>query len=130
MPRFDLNHDDDSFDDPETVDEASISYDHPSLGGVPPVSGKAIASLVFSVMFCVPMVPSLLATLFGISSLRDIRRGVRSGRGYGLAGLILGSVGVGVWLLLGAIIYLSVQVYTTETKHATDVANAFSPQPL
>ena len=121
MPRFDLNHADDRFDEPENVDDDSISYDPSSVGGRPPVSGKAIISLVFAVMFCIPMIPSLLAAIFGIASLREIRRGYRSGRGYGLAGMILGILGVGGWLLLGASIY----VVAHETNGAKEVATAF-----
>jgi hypothetical protein len=121
MPRFDLNHDDDRFDDPEAVDDDSTSYEPSSTGGRPPVSGKAIASLIFAAMFCIPMIPSLLAALFGFASLREIRRGYRSGRGYGLTGLILGLIGIGGWLLLGATIYVGIH----ETDRAKEVATTF-----
>ena len=124
MPRFDLDHDHDDFDDQDR-DEPITPDESPPYVGHPPVSGRAIASLVFSVMFCIPMLPSFLATLFGIFSLREIRQGRRSGRGLGLSGLILGVLGVAGWLFLGAISFLIYEIYTTQTSAAKDVATEF-----
>lgn len=95
MPRFDLDHDHDDFDEDIPFTDDPIHDDGMQFLATPPVSGKAITSLVCSVMFCIPMLPSVLGAIFGMLSLREINRGSRTGRGLGLSGLILGLLGVG-----------------------------------
>jgi Domain of unknown function (DUF4190) len=121
MSRFEPGFDD--FDEPPPgFDESS---DPESPRWPPPVSGRAIASLVFGVMFCVPLVPSLLAMLLGAAGLRETRRGARSGRRLAMTGLILGVVGVAGWLLVGSVTYLWLQIYVTEQQRAVVVAEGF-----
>ncbi len=68
-------------------------------------SGMAIASLVCGILglvtFCV-IAPSALAVVLGGVSLPTVRRGEARGRGLAIAGIVLGSVGliVGVLLLI------------------------------
>ena len=123
MPRFKSGYDD--FDEPPPgFDDHEPTPLEPS-SWPPPVSGKALASLVLGVMFCIPLVPSLLATLFGILGLHDTRLRVRSGRGFAIGGLILGILGVAGWLLVGSTAYLLLNVMGTESARANAVSEAF-----
>jgi hypothetical protein len=58
----------------------------------PKTSRLAIASLVLSLLFFIPLVPALLAAVFGLAAMRRIRRshGELTGYGLALAGNILG----------------------------------------
>src|SRR5690242_7472396 len=70
-------------------------YDHPRREEAV-TSGKAIASLICGLLFCIPILPSILAIIFGALGLRDIgrSRGRLSGQGLAISGLVLGSVGL------------------------------------
>ncbi len=73
-------------------------------------SGKAIASLVMScfAFICIPIIPGVLAFIFGLLGLRDIgrSRGRIKGNGIAIAGLILAGVGTAVNLVVLAIVGL------------------------
>src|SRR6476660_8325803 len=58
----------------------------------PPTSGMAVASLVCGVLFFIPIIPAILAVIFGIIALSQTRNGRASGRGLAIAGLICGGV--------------------------------------
>src|SRR5438445_4869928 len=58
----------------------------------PPSSGLAVASLVCGLLFFIPVLPALLAVIFGIIALNQTRGGRASGRGMAIAGLICGAV--------------------------------------
>ena len=61
-------------------------------------SGNAIAALVLRIAgFIFPLVPSILAVVFGRKAQEEIRRGAAIGDGPATAGVILGWVGIGVW---------------------------------
>ena len=72
----------------------------PGYGGVPPqpskTNGMSVASLVLGLVgipLCFLFVPSLLAVIFGIVGLNQIKSNpTQSGRGLAIAGLILGAV--------------------------------------
>ena len=72
-------------------------------------SGYAIASLVLGIAGLVffPLVPSILAVVFGNKAREEIRRGEARGDGLAIAGVILGWVGIGV-IALGILILLLV----------------------
>jgi hypothetical protein len=70
-------------------------------------SGKAIAALVLGIVGVVPFCPllaicSLLALIFGILARKEITAsgGMISGGGMALAGIILGAVGLALWVVL------------------------------
>lgn len=79
-------------------------------GSMPPQSnGWSIAALVTGIVgFCLPGLGGLLAILFGFLGIR--RSGVtHSGKGLSIAGLLLGLLSIGVWLLFGGAIWAMVQ---------------------
>lgn len=62
-------------------------------------NGWAIASLVLGLLGCVPVITSLLATLFGIIGIRVGSRPQTGGKGLAIAGLILGLIGIAGWAI-------------------------------
>jgi len=67
-------------------------------------SGKAVASLVLGIIFCIPLITSLLAVFFAIGGMRATREPTVRGRGIAIAGLVLGICGVVMWAGVGAFI--------------------------
>lgn len=61
----------------------------------------AIVSLISAIVgfVLIPFVPSIVAVITGHMSLGQIKRTGEQGRGLGLAGTIIGWVGVGLWVL-------------------------------
>lgn len=114
----------DDFDDPRG-EEADEPYADDAPPPPPRISGMALASLICGVMFCLPAVPSLCATIFGVIGLRETRHRRVSGRGFAISGLILGIVGTAGWLLVLAAGYIGYNLYTTERNAATAVAKGF-----
>ena len=71
-------------------------------------SGYAIASLVLGIAGFVffPLVPSILAVVFGKKARAEIRSGAR-GDGLATAGIVLGWIGIGLTVLaLVALLFL------------------------
>ena len=72
--------------------------------GLPPeTSGKAIFSLICGILFFIPLPPFfIVAVIFGHLSLSEIRRsaGRLAGRGFAIAGLVLGYLGVAAMIAL------------------------------
>ncbi len=95
----------------------------PSLGSPPPVigifpetSGKAIGSLISGIFFFfVPF--SIVAIIFGHLSLSEIRRsaGRLTGRGWAIAGLVLGYAGVAATIAVIVAVFLFRQNAPTAT---------------
>lgn len=96
---------------PPSADAYSLQYQ--TAPATPPTSGLAIASLVLGIVSMLSMclmtlslflgLPcAILAIVFGVLARQRIARGEYSGRGMALAGLICGSVYVGL-LVLGVI---------------------------
>lgn len=69
----------------------------------PPTSGLAVASLIMGIVgwFVLPLVGGVLAVVFGHMAKREIAQseGRLGGDGLATAGLVLGYLGVGLWLL-------------------------------
>jgi Domain of unknown function (DUF4190) len=72
----------------------------------PPTNGQAIASLVLGIvgLAVLPLIPSILALVFGYISKGQIDRsgGAQEGRGYAIAGIVLGWVGIAFGILMAA----------------------------
>jgi hypothetical protein len=72
--------------------------------GLPPeTSGKAIFSLICGILFFIPLPPFfIVAVIFGHLSLSEIRRsaGRLAGRGFAIAGLVLGYLGATAMIAL------------------------------
>lgn len=74
----------------------------PGYSQVPPsrgANGMAIASMVLGIVW-VWWVGSILAFTFGLIALRQIRERNESGRGMAIAGIVLGSIGVGILIVV------------------------------
>jgi prepilin-type processing-associated H-X9-DG protein len=63
----------------------------------PATSGLAIASLICGLIFFLPILPGLLAVIFGIIALKQTREGRAGGRGLAVAGLVCGAVSLFIW---------------------------------
>jgi hypothetical protein len=63
-----------------------------------PTNGLAIASLVLG-LFWMWWIGSILAVVFGHMSLKQIARNGQSGRGFAIAGLTLGYIGIATLVL-------------------------------
>lgn len=66
-------------------------------------SGIAIASLVCGCFLCIPILPGLLATIFGAIGMKATKDGQVGGRGLAIAGLILGVLNLLAWIAYFAI---------------------------
>jgi hypothetical protein len=92
----------------------------------PRVSGAAVTSLVCGLLFCIPMITSLVAVVFGAVGIRQTKNPHVGGRGLAIAGLILGILGVGGWILAGvggvAFWSSSSQVVAVAEKFTADMA--------
>jgi prepilin-type processing-associated H-X9-DG protein len=72
----------------------------PSYGGpmvTPPSSGLAIASLICGLLFFIPVIPAILAIVFGIVGINQTKSGRAGGRGLAIAGLVCGAVSLFFW---------------------------------
>ncbi|GAB1512823.1 DUF4190 domain-containing protein [Actinophytocola sp. KF-1] len=63
-----------------------------------PTNGMAIASMVLGIVW-VYWIGSILALIFGYVALKEIRRSGQSGEGMAIAGIVLGWIGVGIFLI-------------------------------
>jgi Protein of unknown function (DUF1559)/Domain of unknown function (DUF4190) len=91
-------------------------------------SGKAIASLILSFLFCIPIIAPIAAIVFGALSLRDISRseGRLSGQGLALAGLVIGILGLILIvpeILIGSALMLPAVQKVRETANRAASAN-------
>lgn len=78
---------------------AGGSYPPPPPGGAfeqPKTDGVSIAALVLSLICCAPV-----GLVLGILGVRRTKGGVRKGRGLAIAGVVLGLLGLLVWVGLG-----------------------------
>lgn len=89
-----------------------VSYQYPPPSPARPTSHVAIAALILGIAgiltsFCLYGFPAAAAILCGHIALRDTKTGHLGGRGIGVAGLILGYIGVlpAVILLIGGIVH-------------------------
>ncbi len=90
-----------------------------------PTSGLAIASFVCGLVVCVPFITSTLAVVFGIAGLRATRNPYVGGRNWAISGTILGVMGLGLWLFMGSLFYMGLNMVLTEQGKAEKVATQF-----
>lgn len=97
-------------------------YGYPPSGYMAPpaatTNGFAIASLVSSLVSC--GIGSILAVIFGIIAMRQIKQTGQAGHGLALAGLIIGSLGLAAAVIY--IIIMIVAVATSPSDHSTAAA--------
>jgi hypothetical protein len=90
---------------PPPVAPAPVYAPQPVYAPVPVVQSKtnglAIAALVLGILWLY-WLGSLLAVIFGHVALAQINKsgGLQSGRGMAIAGLVLGWVGIGIFVVL------------------------------
>lgn len=65
----------------------------------PPDQGMAVASLVCSLIGLIMCFPALLGIIFGHIALGKAKRGEAGGQGMAQAGMIIGYVITGLWLI-------------------------------
>jgi hypothetical protein len=80
----------------------------------PPTDGMAVASLVTGLLALGPV-----AVVLALLGFRRIRRHGRSGKGFAVAGLVLGLLGTLVWVAVGAVLLLT---YTGTQPLPADVS--------
>ena len=94
-----------------------MTVEQPYAARPPETNGYAIASLVLGIagLMGLFLVGPILALVFGYSARRTIDEsgGAQSGRGFAVAGIVLGWVGVAVTVLAVVIIVLGVAVAVT-----------------
>ncbi len=79
---------------------AAIPQSHPAPGHyAPATNGFAIASLVLGILW-IYWIGSILALVFGYVAKRQIRERGEGGDGMATAGIVLGWIGVAVFVLL------------------------------
>lgn len=66
------------------------------------ISGLAIASLVFGMLFFIPLISAVLATVFGIKAYFSIRNsdGYILGKNVAISGIVLGGIQLFVWCMV------------------------------
>jgi len=100
-----------------------LGYQQPLSYGAPPAqqsNGLAITSLICGCVLCVPFIPGLLATIFGIIGLKKTRDPQVGGKGFAIAGLILGIVNLLGWT---AYFVLIVAIMVPSLNRARETAN-------
>lgn len=90
-----------SFSNPPPVPPSGpkqpLNYGQPYFAPPPKTSGWAVAAMISSLLFCIPVVPSLAAVLLAVVAFFTSGRPNRKGRGLATAALLLGLVGLGAW---------------------------------
>ena len=61
----------------------------------------ALTGFILSLLLCIPLLTSLGAILFSIIGLRRTRGGMARGRGFAIAGLVIGTIGIVGWIAVG-----------------------------
>jgi len=90
------------------------AYASPSPYGGQPVrptqNGLGVAALVLSILGivgCIPLIGGVLGIVFGILGMKNADKGIANNKGMAKAGLIIGIIGLGLWIVLG-IVWLAV----------------------
>jgi uncharacterized membrane protein len=89
----------------------------------PKTSAAAVASLIFGIVFCIPVVSQLAAIILGFVGISKTSNPMVKGRGLAVAGLILGVLGLVGYTAGGFGIYVA---YKAAMKPAEDFTKALS----
>jgi hypothetical protein len=81
-------------------------------------NGAAIASLIFGVLGCIPILGPLLAIVFGFVGVRKARDPNVGGKGLAIAGIILGVLWLGIYGMFGGAIVSLVRGTAAERETA------------
>jgi hypothetical protein len=65
---------------------------------------------ILGIVGCIPFVGGVLGVVFGILGMKNADRGIANNKGTAKAGLIIGIVGLGLWVLVGIVWLLVVLV--------------------
>lgn len=82
-----------------------------------PTNGKAVASLVCGIggLVLLPLVLSILALVFGYQARREIEERGESGSGLATAGIVLGWVGIAVFVIGILFFITTIAVFSTHS---------------
>jgi hypothetical protein len=95
---------------------------HPTSGpSSRSTSAAAVASLVFGVLGCIPFIPGFLAVVCASFGLKATRNRQVGGRGWAIAGLVMGLASMGGWSLMGGVASLNY----LKSKPARPIATQF-----
>jgi prepilin-type processing-associated H-X9-DG protein len=86
----------------EQTPAPQIGYATPFVA--PRTNAFAIVSLVCGCILCIPFLPGIFATIFGILGIRQTRKPNTGGKGLAIAGLILGVVNLLAWTAYFALV--------------------------
>jgi hypothetical protein len=89
----------------------------------PKTSAAAVASLIFGIVFCIPVVSQLAAIILGFVGISKTSNPMVKGRGLAIAGLILGLLGLAGYTAGGFGIYVA---YKSVMKPAEDFTKVLS----
>lgn len=92
-----------------------------------PMSGASIASLVCSLVICIPVIPQLAGLITGAIGLSATLRGRARGTGFAIAGLVFSVLGSIVWGFGGMFMYVYFS-RVTEVYSATQATLALVDQ--
>ncbi len=84
----------------------------PGPAGAPPQNGMGTAALVMGILqfFCLGIVGSILAIVFGKIGMKKADQGLATNRGNAKAGFVLGIIGLALFAV-GIVIYLIAFVF-------------------
>ena len=84
-------------------------------------NGAAIGSLICGLLFCIPYVTSLVAIILGIVGVRNAREPNTGGKGMSIAGIVLGVLGLGMWVLFAGGIFALIKGTEAQREVARQV---------
>ncbi len=83
---------------------APYGYPAPGYYQAQSTNGFAVAGLLCSILVgWVPFLGGILGITFGLIALRQCKRTGQRGRGMAIAGIVIGAVGIVLWILLFAL---------------------------
>jgi len=94
------------------------------FGPTPPGNGAAVASLVFGLLLCIPLITGLIAIVLGLKGRGRANQIGGNGRGLATAGLTLGIIGVLGWAAATPLVYQAYQSAKANKELASQFVQA------